>query len=103
MTTYNDILFVISVISHFSLGFYLGRRNALGFLIASLVLFLSSLTSITLNGLYTYSGAILDVNVYEAVVAIIYIAFLWGLGYITSYFLLIKKDNICKVERMNIK
>ena len=103
MTTYNDILFVIMTIGLFFQGFYIGRRQMIRVAMASLTIILSTLTSVTLNGLYTYSGALLDINTYEAAVAIIYIAFWWGLGYFMSHLVLIKESNICKVERMKIK
>jgi hypothetical protein len=103
MITHNDIILLVTTIAIFCQGFYLGRRQMLRFGIASLTLLLLSITSITLNGLYTYSGAILDVNTYEAVVAIIYVAFWWGLGYFISHLVLIKENNICKVEIMKVK
>jgi hypothetical protein len=97
------ILLTIVTISLFFQGFYVGRRQVVRFMIVSLMMLLSSLTSVAINGVYTYSGAIFDMNVYEIVTAIVYLVSWWGLGYMISHLVLVRDGDIGKVAIMKIK
>lgn len=98
MITYEDIIFVIVTIGIFFQGFYIGRRQITRFVIVSLILLLSFTVSIMKNGIYTYSGAILDVNIYDALIATIYVSFWWGFGFMISHFILITEKDIGKIK-----
>ena len=94
MITHNDIiLFIILTIASFFQGFYFGRRQMLMVIITSLILLFSSLVFIMLNGVDTYSGTILDSNIYEFVIGIIYAAFWLGFGYVMSHLVSIKETD----------
>lgn len=103
MITHNDILLVIVTTALFFQGFYVGRRQLLRFMIVSLIMLLSSLANIILNGVYTYSGAIFDMNMYQIVTVIVYLVSWWGLGYMVSHLVLVKDGDIGKVAIMKIK
>lgn len=99
MITYDSILVLIGTILILLQGFYLGRRKMIRVIIISLMILFSSIISIVLNGVY-----ILDekMTMYNIIVAIIYVAFWWGLGFVMSHFVLIKEGDIGKVKRMKI-
>lgn len=85
MITHDDILFVITTVVLFLQGFYFGRKQILRLVIVSLMMLLSDLVSIMLNGMHTYSGAILDINIYEATVVVVYVFSFWGIGYMAGH------------------
>lgn len=98
MITYNDIIIVTGTIMLFFQGFYFGRRQMLRLLIISLVILLTSVVSIIINGVYT-----LDFTIHEVIIAIIYVSFWWGLGYVVSHVVVIKEGDIGKVKMLKVK
>lgn len=103
MITNDEILFLIITAALFFQGFYVARKQVWRVVIVSLMLIISDLVSIMSNGDYTLSDATLDITVHNVVGAIIYGIFWWGLGYIAGHLILIKENNICKVEIMKVK
>jgi hypothetical protein len=97
------ILVVITTVVLFLQGFYFGKRQILRLVIVSLMLILFDLVSIVSSGVYTYSGAILNASKYQAAVAIIYVVFWWGLGYIASHLVLVREKDIGKVTILKIR
>jgi hypothetical protein len=102
MITYDYILIVIGTIVLFFQGFYFGRWKMLGVVIASLILIFLSLVIMMVNGIYIYSGAILDTNIYKLVVATIYCAFWLGLGYVLGRNVVMKESYI-RVSIVNVE
>ena len=99
MVTYDNILVLIGTILIFYQGFYLGRRQMIRVIIISLIILFSSIISIVLNGVYVLDE---KMTMYNIIVAIIYVAFWLGLGFVMSHFVLIKEGDIGKVKRMKI-
>lgn len=89
MTSYNDIIFAIITIVTFLQGFYFGRRQLINVVIVSLIAILSSSVSIIIHGAYT-----LDYTMYEVIIVVIYVIFLWVLGFVISGFTVIKEGDI---------
>lgn len=97
------VLVVIITVVLILQGFYFGKRQILRLVIVSLILILFDLAIIVSNGVYTYSGVILDVNKYQAAVAIIYVVSWWGLGYIASHLVLVTEEDTGKVAILKIR
>lgn len=97
------ILLIIETIALFFQAFYFGRRQLSKVKILSLVLIFSPIVGIVLDGMYSSSGAILDINIYELIVAFIYCVFWWGLGYLLSFFVLIKETDIGKMRLVRVE
>ena len=78
------IIVIIDTIAIFFQGFYLGRRSIWWLLASSLVLVIVPIIVMTINGMSTYSNIVPNMNIYEAVISMIYVIFLWKLGYKVS-------------------
>ncbi len=96
--TYEDLFFVIVSVCLFFQGFYFGRRQMLRLSLISLVMVISSITSIVIHGKYS-----LDVTIFDVIAGIIYVSFLWGVGYVMSHIIEVKETDIAKVKRLNIE
>lgn len=96
--TYN-ILLLIETIAIFFQGFSFGRRYTLGLLISSLVILSISVLSVILDGIVNYAKILLNVDIYEAMITLIYVLFWWILGYIIGRIRRIKAENM-KVKKI---
>ncbi len=96
--TYGDLFFIIVSVCLFFQGFYFGRRQILRLSLISLVIVMSSMASIVIHGKYS-----LDETIYDVIVGIIYVYFLWGVGYMMSHIIEVKEKDIAKVKRLNIE
>ncbi len=88
-----EIMMLIDTVALFFQGFFFGRKNSFGILIASLVILSIAALSMIFKGIYIFSDAILNVNILDFILGLAYVLFWWILGYISSGFTLIREND----------
>lgn len=80
---------ILALIFH---GFYTERKNFLGKLITTVIIFSVVALNVALNGILVYNKSFSEATISDIIFGIVFVFFNWGLGYYMSYY-----DN--KIER----
>lgn len=89
-----EILILIDSIAIFFQGFSFGRRHVPIILISSFIIILISGLNIIANGIGSYINDLSNVDIYVMTIAIVYVLFLWILGYIIGDFQRVTVENM---------
>lgn len=89
----HDILFIITTISMFFSGYSFRKKSILGVIISSLSVQIPFLVDLVTMGTSKIGQGVVDAPNYIWLVAIAYVIFIWGMGYIVGGINLKKKDK----------
>jgi hypothetical protein len=89
----NSVLTAISLITIFFSGYFCRRRNMTGFVICAFVAQIPTSVTINMVGISKYAQNIVDTPTDSWITALIFVSFIWGIGYICGGINIRKKDN----------
>lgn len=87
------VLFVISTISTFFSGYFCRKRNIAGVLTSALIAQVPTFINVTTMGVSKYTQRIVNTPTQGWMIAIVYVTFVWGIGYVLGGIGIKKKDN----------
>lgn len=88
------ILLIISTITIFANGYFIRRKNFVGILVTILFSQFPPLIDLVIMGISQYGKGVANTSVLGWTVAIMYIIFFWGMGYIVGGINLKRKDKL---------
>lgn len=97
------VLFVISTVSIFFSGYFCRKRNITGVLTSTLVAQVPTLINVTTMGVSKYTQRIVNTPTQSWMTAIVYITFVWGIGYVLGGINIKKKDNSDNLPGKDVK
>ena len=90
----HTVLFGITTVSMFISGFSFRKKSIIGIIISSLSAQIPFLVDMTTIGTTEIGKGIINAPAYEWIVAVLYIAFIWLMGFIVGGINLKKKDQL---------
>lgn len=91
------VLFIIATVATIISGYSVRRRYLLGILVSAFLTTAQLLIYINISGISDFKQNIVGAGQQSWIVSIVYVAFVWGIGYILGGINTRKKENLGKL------